>query len=83
MLKVFPFASGSEYTASFALTASRATRADFLAYVATASFAPTGTIGPKGLRGTPEICEITYEQYLVLLNDETLMENCQFPPRDT
>lgn len=81
MLRVFPFGSGSFVTASFAVSASYATTASYLLYTHTASFAETGSFGPKGLRGNPDICLITYQQYLKLIDDPTLKEDCQFPPR--
>lgn len=81
MLKVYPFASGSEFTASYALTSSLAKSATFFAYVNTASYADTGTQGPKGLRGAPDVCLITYEQYLQMSASANLIENCAFPPR--
>jgi hypothetical protein len=81
MINVYPFASGSLYTASFALSSSYANVAEFLTYVETASIALSGSFGPKGLRGYPEVCTITYEQYLKLVNDPSLKEVCIFPPR--
>lgn len=77
----YPFASGSEYTASFALSASFATSASLLSYVNTASYAPAGTIGPVGLRGAPDICLINADQYFYLLNNPSYKEVCNFPPR--
>ena len=81
MISVYPFASGSLYTASFALSSSHATVAEYLNYVHTASFAETGSFGPQGARGYPEVCTITYDQYLKLIADPTLKEVCVFPPR--
>jgi hypothetical protein len=81
MLKVYPFASGSEYTASFAITASSANSADLLAYAVTASVARTGSLGPQGLRGSPDVCIITFEQYLQMSSSFNLIEDCRFPPR--
>lgn len=81
MLSVYPFGSGSLYTGSFAITSSYANQSLYLTYTHTASFATTGSFGPKGLRGYPEVCIITYEQYLKLIADPTLKEECVFPSR--
>lgn len=77
----YPFASGSQYTASFAVTSSHAISASLLSYVNTASVAPQGTIGPRGLRGANDICLISAEQYFFLRNNPSYKEVCNFPPR--
>lgn len=81
MLSVYPFGSGSLYTASFAISSSYANQALYLTYTHTSSFALTGSYGEKGIRGYPEVCIITYEQYQKLISDPTLKEDCTFPPR--
>lgn len=81
MLNVYPFASGSLYTASYAVTASYTTNVLSIGYVPTASYAVEGK-GPKGFRGK-DICLITLDQYFKLIEDPTLAEDCNFPPRDT
>lgn len=77
----YPFATGSEYTASFAVTSSHAISASLLSYVNTASYAPQGTSGSVGLRGTPDICLITDNQYFYLIANPSYKEVCNFPPR--
>jgi|NOAtaT_7_FD_contig_21_6458310_length_632_multi_3_in_0_out_0_2 hypothetical protein len=74
----YPYASGSLYTSSFALSSSYANNAQYLMYVFTASFAESGTSGSKGDLGVPGICKITYEQYLQLRANPSLKEVCNF-----
>jgi len=74
----YPYASGSLYSASYAISSSYANVANYLYYVHTASFAISGTSGSKGDRGTPGICKITYEQYLQLQANPSLKEVCNF-----
>lgn len=81
MLQVFPFSSGSLYTASYAISSSYASEALLLDYVSTSSFSVDGK-GPRGFRGK-DICLITADQYFKLLESSSLMEVCTFPPRDT
>jgi hypothetical protein len=66
--KVYPFASGSEYTASYAISSSFATSASLLSYVATASYAGTVLFPETGDDAAIDICVITYEQYLQILS---------------
>jgi len=80
MLNVFPFATGSAVTASYALSGSFAQSADFLAYVTTASVALEGPLGPRGTRGA-DVCLLTFEQYQQMLLNPLLVENCPFPPK--
>lgn len=79
---IYPFASGSDYTASFATSASYAITASYLDYVTTASNAIAGISGSKGLRGNPDICFITVDQYFKLLFTSSLQEVCYYPDRD-
>ena len=65
MLQVYPFGTGSLYTASFALTASYAATASSIAYVYTASNAGTVLYPQSGSRGK-SVCLITNTEYLVL-----------------
>lgn len=78
MLTVYPFGSGSLFTGSYAVSASYAVSSSYLLYTYTASFAESGTSGPTGNRGSPEVCLITYDQYLKLIADPTLKEVCTF-----
>lgn len=78
MLKVYPFGSGSFYTASYAVTASFAPSASLIAYVTTASNAAqileprSGSVG-KG------ICLISYEDYLTMQSGKpNVLEVCDF-----
>jgi hypothetical protein len=66
------------FTGSYAISASYAVSSSYLLYTHTASFAETGSLGPAGNRGSPEVCLITYEQYLKLIEDSTLKEVCTF-----
>jgi hypothetical protein len=66
MLSVYPFASGSLYTASYALSASFATSASFIQYVLSASSASTVLFPQSGSRGK-SVCLITTEQYDTLI----------------
>lgn len=79
MLKVYPFGSGSEYTASYAVTSSYAPIADRLEYVYTASVAGTVQNPTSGSAASKNICLITYSQYLDLIaNPGTKKEQCTF-----
>lgn len=79
MLKVYPFASGSEYTASYAVTASYATSASSAGYVYTSSLAELVLYPQSGSAAAVNICLITYSQYLELLNNPgTRIEQCNF-----
>lgn len=80
--RFYPFLSGSEYTASFAVTASSAISASYWDYAITASNTINGISGSAGLRGSPDICYITTEQYFKLLFTSSLQEVCTFPDRD-
>lgn len=82
MLQAFPFGSGSLVTASYAISASFAENASYLAYVTSASVAVNGTSGSQGPRGT-DVCLLTFEQYEQLRDNPSLIENCPFPPQVT
>lgn len=78
MLSVYPFASGSLYTASFATTASHANTAQYITYVESASYAGKVLFPTSGSRGK-SICTITYEQYLLAVGSN-MTESCAIPP---
>jgi hypothetical protein len=80
--RFYPFLSGSEYTASFAITSSQATSASFWDYSITSSNSVAGVSGSIGLRGSPDICFITTDQYFRMLFTSSLQEACAFPDRD-
>lgn len=79
MIKVYPFASGSEYTASFAISSSFAQNINSLGYVLTASNAATIQSPTSGSPASVNVCLITYDQYLQLINNPgTIFEQCNF-----
>ena len=65
MLSVYPFGSGSLYTASYAVTASCAVSASFIKTVISASTAGTVLFPQSGSRGK-SVCLISYAEYLAL-----------------
>lgn len=65
MLSVYPFGSGSLYTASYAISASCAVSASFIRSVVSASTAGTVLYPQSGSRGKG-VCIITSAQYLSL-----------------
>lgn len=77
MINVYPYASGSLYTASFAITSSFATSASFINYVLTASRASTILYPESGSRGL-SICLLTTEQYYQLSGSSSRVEICDF-----
>jgi len=77
MLSIFPFGSGSLYTASFAVSASHAVSASLIAYVTSASNADTVLEPRSGSRGQ-SVCLITFEQYQSLISSSALIEQCTF-----
>lgn len=83
MIKVYPFASGSLYTASYAVTASYSSTATFLIGSISASTAEFVVNPESGSRGMPDICYIRYDQYLLLVSGSgSLREDCStLPPR--
>lgn len=79
MIKVYPFASGSEYTASFAISASHANTAHTAGYVYTASLANEVIFPTSGSAAAVNICRITYDQYLQILSGSgSVFEQCNF-----
>lgn len=78
MLYVYPYASGSLYSASFAVTASHAVSASLISYVFTSSLAGT-VLNPRSGSNGKDTCLITYEQYLEMISNPTLIEQCSFP----
>lgn len=80
MLKVYPFASGSEYTASYAVTTSYAVSASSAGYVYTSSLAEQVLYPESGSAAALNICLITYEDYLQLVTNPagTRIEQCNF-----
>lgn len=77
MLRIYPFGSGSFYTASYATTASFAPSASLISSVSTASLASTVFLPTSGSRGKG-VCLISYEDYIRMQNDLTLLEVCNF-----
>lgn len=80
--RFYPFLSGSEYTASYAITSSQAISASYWDYANTSSVSISGISGSIGLRGNPDRCFITVDQYFKLLFTSSLQEVCTFPIRD-
>jgi hypothetical protein len=76
MRKIYPFASGSLYTASYAVVASYATSTQFIAYVVSASNAATVLYPQSGSLGK-SVCLLTSAQYdeMIELNKR---EVCDF-----
>jgi hypothetical protein len=75
VLKVFPFGSGSEFTASYAISSSFAQSALKYQAAQTSSNAGLALTLVSGSRPAVEICVITYSQYQQLLAG-THYENC-------
>lgn len=73
--KIYPFASGSEYTASYAISASFADSVELIPYVGTASYAGEVLFPESGSDAAVDICVITYEQYLQIYSG-SLYEIC-------
>ena len=65
MLSVYPFGSGSLYTASYAVSASYAISASFIRFVNSASSAGIVLYPQSGSRGK-SVCIITDAQYVLL-----------------
>lgn len=76
MISVYPYASGSFYTASYAITSSFANSAQFIARVTSASNAATVQFPESGSRGKG-ICLLTIDQYLTMIATNRV-ENCEF-----
>lgn len=77
MLSVYPYASGSFYTASHAISSSYATSASYISYTHTASVALTVLNPTSGSLGK-SICLISTDMYTQMLNNINLVENCNF-----
>jgi hypothetical protein len=79
MINTYPFASGSTVTASFAITASQVGGVLSAGYVVTSSTAGYVINPISGSDATVNRCLITYEQYLLLINNPgTKKEQCTF-----
>jgi hypothetical protein len=76
MLSVYPFGSGSLYTASYAITSSFAAKVGLINYVTSASTANIVLSPVSGSRGK-SICLLTTGQYL-LLSSSGNFEICNF-----
>lgn len=76
MLTVYPYGSGSLYTASYATTASVAGRVEFIAYVISASNAQTVLFPESGSQGI-NMCLLTTDQYLLMISTGRV-ELCEF-----
>lgn len=76
MLSVYPFGSGSLYTAKHAITASYAISASRIQYVVTASNGNTVVYPQSGSRGK-SICLLNSEQYDLMITCGSL-ETCSF-----
>ena len=77
MLSVYPFGSGSLYTASYAISSSYATSASFIAYVISASNAATILYPQAGARGK-SVCLLTKVQFDEMVSPGK-QEICNFP----
>jgi hypothetical protein len=77
MIQVYPFASGSEYTASFAISSSFATNVSRAEYVFTASNAGVVQFPTSGSPAIINRCLITYDEYLQILSGSAV-EQCNF-----
>lgn len=78
MLSVYPFGSGSLYTASFAITASYAQQTQRYLYVESASVAGKVLYPRPGAMGKG-VCLLTTQQYLALKANPSWLEICPFP----
>lgn len=77
MLSIYPFGSGSLYTASYASTASYAPSASLITYANSSSKATT-VLNPQSGSNGKNVCLISYEDYLKLLLDSSKRETCTF-----
>ncbi len=77
MLSVYPFGSGSLYTASYAISSSYAISASFIAYVISASNAATVLYPQAGVRGK-SVCLLTKTQFDEMVSTGK-QEICNFP----
>lgn len=76
MLSVYPFASGSLYTASYAVTSSFAHNVRFIQYTISSSVADMILYPESGSPGK-SVCLLTTEQYLIM-SSTGRVENCNF-----
>jgi hypothetical protein len=76
MLSVYPFASGSLYTAGYVVTASQADGVQLIRYVTSASTAATVLYPETGPRGKG-VCLLTAAQYELMVATGRL-ESCSF-----
>lgn len=76
MLSVYPFASGSLYTASYAISSSFATSASFISYVVSASNANVVLYPQTGPRGK-SVCLLTTAQFNTMVSTGKI-EVCNF-----
>lgn len=67
MLTIYPYGSGSLYTASYATTASFASTVQLISYVTSASNADTVLFPESGSRGK-STCLLTLDQYNILVS---------------
>lgn len=77
MLTVYPFGSGSFYTASFAVSSSFAISASFVRYTLSSSKADI-VLNPRSGSLGKSVCLLTTEQYLLLSGSSTRVEICDF-----
>lgn len=77
MISVYPFGTGSLYTASYAISASHAISSSFIGYAVSASSATTVITSVQGPVGNG-ICLLTLAQYWDMVNNNKL-ETCTFP----
>lgn len=75
MKNVFPFLTGSEFTSSYALNTEYTNNVEYYRHATTASFADTIIGAQSGSEPDVNICTITYEQYLQILNGSAV-EDC-------
>lgn len=67
MNKVYPYASGSEYTSSYAVTASYARNVNGIAYVTSASIADVVLYPTVGAPAAVNLCLLSYTDYLLVV----------------
>jgi hypothetical protein len=66
--KVYPFASGSEYTASYAISSSVAVNVGVVEFVFTSSVAGNVINPISGSPADTDICILSWEEYQLLLS---------------
>lgn len=77
MQSIYPFASGSLYTASYAISGAYAISASLINFVFSASKAGKVLFPESGSRGI-DVCLLTTEQYLLISGSSTKVEVCDF-----